>query len=196
VKIEPTPLAGLYVIEPRVFNDARGWFMETYQELGYAQAGLDARMVQANHSHSRRGTVRGLHFQHPQGQIKLVRVVQGEVFDAVVDIRRGSPTFGQSFSVMLSAENRRQLWVPLGFAHGFCVTSGTADFVYLCSDFYAPSAERGISWNDPAHGITWPDLGGDEGSLVVSAKDAVLPTLADLHAASPDLLPLWDGAAL
>ena len=119
-------------------------------------------------------------------------MVQGEVFDAVVDIRRGSPTFGQSFSVTLSAGNRRQLWVPHGFAHGFCVTSGTADFVYLCSDFYAPSAERGIRWNDQANGIAWPDLGGDEGSLVVSAKDAVLPTLADLLAASPDLLPLWD----
>ena len=195
MKIEPTPLAGLYVIEPRVFNDARGWFIETYHERSYGQAGLDARMVQANHSHSRRGTVRGLHFQHPHGQVKLVRVVQGEVFDAVVDIRRGSPTFGQSFSVMLSAGNRRQLWVPLGFAHGFCVTSGTADFVYLCSDFYAPSAERGIRWNDPANGIAWPDLGGAEGSLVVSAKDAVLPTLADLHASSPDLLPRWDGTS-
>jgi len=192
VKIESTPLASLYVIEPRVFNDARGWFMETFHELGYGQAGLDARMVQANHSQSRRGTVRGLHFQHPHGQIKLVRVVQGEVFDAVVDIRRGSPTFGQSFSVMLSAENRRQLWVPHGFAHGFCVTSETADFVYLCSDFYTPSAERGIRWNDQANGIAWPDLGEDEGSLVVSAKDAVLPTLAELLAASPDLLPLWD----
>ena len=192
MKIESTPLAGLYVIEPRVFNDARGWFMETFHELGYGQAGLDARMVQANHSQSRRGTVRGLHFQHPHGQVKLVRVVQGEVFDAVVDIRRGSPTFGQSFSVTLSAGNRRQLWVPHGFAHGFCVTSEIADFVYLCSDFYTPSAERGIRWNDQANGIAWPDLGGDEGSLVVSAKDAVLPTLADLLAASPDLLPLWD----
>ena len=126
MKIESTPLAGLYVIEPRVFNDARGWFMETFHELGYGQAGLDARMVQANHSQSRRGTVRGLHFQHPHGQVKLVRVVQGEVFDAVVDIRRGSPTFGQSFSVTLSAGNRRQLWVPHGFAHGFCVTSETS----------------------------------------------------------------------
>ncbi len=192
MKIESTPIAGLYVIEPRVFNDARGWFMETFNELGYGQAGLDARMVQANHSHSRRGTVRGLHFQHPHGQIKLVRVVQGEVFDAVVDIRRGSPTFGQSFSVVLSGENRRQLWVPLGLAHGFCVTSETADFVYLCSDFYTPSTERGIRWNDPANGVAWPDLGGDEGSLAVSAKDAALPTLADLHTAAPDLLPLWD----
>lgn len=194
VNVVPTPLPGLFVIEPRVFLDARGWFLESYNQRAFAVAGLNATMVQANHSHSRRGTVRGLHFQHPHAQVKLVRVVQGEVFDVVVDVRRGSPTFGRSFAVTLSAENQRQLWVPVGFAHGFCVTSDTADFTYMCSDFYAPSTERGIRWDDPALGIPWPTVTGDEASLVVSPKDHALPTLVDVLASHPDYLPEWDGA--
>lgn len=193
VNVVPTPLPGLFVIEPRVFPDARGWFLESYNERAFAAAGLNATMVQANHSHSRRGTVRGLHFQNPHPQVKLVRVVQGEVFDVVVDVRRGSPTFGQSFSVTLSAANQRQLWVPIGFAHGFCVTSEAADFTYMCSDFYAPSTERGVLWDDPALGISWPTVVGDDATLVVSPKDQALPTLAEVLASHPDQLPQWGG---
>jgi dTDP-4-dehydrorhamnose 3,5-epimerase len=191
VNVVPTPLPGLFVIEPRAFQDARGWFLESFNERAFGAAGLNATMVQANHSHSRLGTVRGLHFQNPNPQIKLVRVVQGEVFDVVVDVRRGSPTFGRSFSVTLSAANRRQLWVPVGFAHGFCVTSDAADFTYMCSDFYAPAKERGIRWDDPALQIAWPTIAGDGEALVVSPKDQALPTLAEVLASDPDHLPEW-----
>lgn len=191
VNVVPTPLPGLFVIEPRAFQDARGWFLESFNERAFGAAGLNATMVQANHSHSRLGTVRGLHFQNPNPQIKLVRVVQGEVFDVVVDVRRGSPTFGRSFSVTLSAANRRQLWVPVGFAHGFCVTSDAADFTYMCSDFYAPATERGIRWDDPALQIAWPTIAGNGEALVVSPKDQALPTLAEVLASDPDHLPEW-----
>lgn len=191
MNVVPTPLPGLFVIEPRSFQDARGWFLESYNERTFGAAGLNATMVQANHSHSRFGTVRGLHFQNPNAQVKLVRVVQGEVFDVVVDVRRGSPTFGRSFSVTLSAANRRQLWVPVGFAHGFCVTSDAADFTYMCSDFYAPTTERGIRWDDPALRIAWPTVAGDDEALVVSPKDQALPTLAEVLASHPDHLPEW-----
>lgn len=191
VNVVPTPLPGLFVIEPRAFQDARGWFLESFNERAFGAAGLNATMVQANHSHSRLGTVRGLHFQNPNPQIKLVRVVQGEVFDVVVDVRRGSPTFGRSFSVTLSAANRRQLWVPVGFAHGFCVTSDAADFTYMCSDFYAPATERGIRWDDPALQIAWPTIAGNGEALVVSPKDHALPTLAEVLASDPDHLPQW-----
>lgn len=194
VNVVPTPLPGLFIIEPRVFPDARGWFVESYNQRAYADAGLHATMVQANHSHSRRGTVRGLHFQNPHPQVKLVKVVQGEVFDVVVDVRRRSPTFGKAFAVTLSAENQRQLWVPVGFAHGFCVTSEAADFTYMCSDFYTPSAERGILWDDPALAISWPTVVGDDATLVVSAKDQALPTLAEVLASNPDHLPEWGEA--
>ncbi|NCA13595.1 MAG: dTDP-4-dehydrorhamnose 3,5-epimerase [Proteobacteria bacterium] len=191
MNVVPTPLPGLFVIEPRAFQDARGWFLESFNERAFGAAGLNATMVQANHSHSRLGTVRGLHFQNPNPQIKLVRVVQGEVFDVVVDVRRGSPTFGRSFSVTLSAANRRQLWVPVGFAHGFCVTSDAADFTYMCSDFYAPAKERGIRWDDPALQIAWPTIAGNGEALVVSPKDQALPTLAEVLASDPDHLPEW-----
>lgn len=191
MNVVPTPLPGLFVIEPRAFQDARGWFLESFNGRAFGAAGLNATMVQANHSHSRLGTVRGLHFQNPNPQIKLVRVVQGEVFDVVVDVRRGSPTFGRSFSVTLSAANRRQLWVPVGFAHGFCVTSDAADFTYMCSDFYAPATERGIRWDDPALQIAWPTIAGDGEALVVSPKDQALPTLAEVLASDPDHLPEW-----
>lgn len=191
MNVVPTPLPGLFVIEPRAFQDARGWFLESFNERAFGAAGLNATMVQANHSHSRLGTVRGLHFQNPNPQIKLVRVVQGEVFDVVVDVRRGSPTFGRSFSVTLSAANRRQLWVPVGFAHGFCVTSDAADFTYMCSEFYAPATERGIRWDDPALQIAWPTIAGNGEALVVSPKDQALPTLAEVLASDPDHLPEW-----
>lgn len=156
VKFIETDLPGVVVVEPSAPEDVRGWFMETYHRQRFAAAGLAAEFVQDNHSRSSRGTLRGLHFQHPHGQVKLLRVVRGEVFDACVDVRQGSPTFGRAFWTTLSEENRRQLWVPAGFAHGFCVVSESADLVYKASDFYSPGDERGISWDDPALGIPWP----------------------------------------
>ncbi len=133
-----TPLPGVRIIEPKVFGDSRGFFMETWQQARYAEAGLPERFVQDNLSYSQRGVLRGLHFQNPNGQGKLVYVLQGEVFDVAVDVRLGSPTFGQSVSVLLSADNKRQFYVPPGFAHGFCVTSETALFTYKCTELYAP----------------------------------------------------------
>ncbi len=154
--------------------------METYHRRRFAEAGLDAQLVQDNHSHSLRGTLRGLHFQHPHGQVKLLRVVRGEVFDACVDVRRGSPTFGQAYWTVLSEENRRQLWVPSGFAHGFCVLSETADLVYKTSDYYSPEDERGISWDDPTLGIPWP-----VDRPLLSPRDARLPRLAAAEGLPP-----------
>jgi dTDP-4-dehydrorhamnose 3,5-epimerase len=175
-----TDLPGVVLVEADVFDDARGWFVEVYHQPKFAAAGLSAGFVQDNHSHSVRGTLRGMHFQHPHGQVKLVRVVQGEVFDAVVDVRRGSPTFGRATWVVLSGHNRRQLWVPAGFAHGFCVLSETADFVYKCSDVYSPGDERGVRWDDPALGIPWPVA-----APIVSDRDGRLPLLSDVDAALP-----------
>jgi dTDP-4-dehydrorhamnose 3,5-epimerase len=163
------------LVEPTVYEDPRGWFMESYHRERFVEAGLVERLVQDNHSRSVRGTLRGLHFQYPRGQVKLVRVVRGEVFDACVDVRRGSPTFGRAFWTVLSDENRRQMWIPAGFAHGFCVLSETADFVYKCSDFYSAADDRGILWNDPSLGIPWPVQ-----DPLVSEKDARLPRLADV----------------
>lgn len=163
-----TELPGLVLVEPKVFGDARGFFLETYQEQRYAELKIGPRFVQDNLSRSRRGTLRGLHFQceHPQG--KLVQVLRGEVFDVAVDLRRSSPTFGRSYGVILNEDNRRQLFIPPGFAHGFCVLSETADFFYKCTDFYFPQFERTLLWNDPALAINWPDLGGPP---LLSAKD-------------------------
>jgi dTDP-4-dehydrorhamnose 3,5-epimerase len=169
-----TDLPGIVVVEPDVRDDPRGWFFEVYQRQKFASAGLAADFVQDNQSHSIQGTLRGMHLQHPHGQVKLVRVVRGEVFDAVVDVRRGSPTFGKAYWTVLSEANRRQLWIPTGFAHGFCVLSETADFAYKCSDFYSPADERGFRWDDPAVGIPWPVA-----APILSAKDAQLPCLAD-----------------
>ena len=151
-----TDIPGVLIIEPRVFGDERGFFMETWQQRRYAEAGLPEQFVQDNISFSRRGILRGLHYQHPQGQGKLVYVLQGEVYDVAVDIRADSPHFGRSVALTLSAENRRQFYIPPGFAHGFCVTSDTALFVYKCTEFYNPALEGCVRWNDPQVGIKWP----------------------------------------
>ncbi len=170
----PTPLNGVLHIKPRVFRDGRGFFFETYHEKRYWEAGIRAKFVQDNHSFSQYGTLRGLHYQlkHPQG--KLVRVTRGEVFDVAVDIRTGSPSFGQWYGTTLSADNNYQLYVPPGFAHGFCVLSPTADFLYKCTDFYTPSDEYSILWNDPEIDINWPI-----DAPILSSKDAAAPRLKD-----------------
>jgi dTDP-4-dehydrorhamnose 3,5-epimerase len=156
MNILPTAIPDVVLIEPRVFEDGRGFFMETYHKLGFRELGLDVEFVQDNHSRSVFGTLRGLHYQiiHPQG--KLCRVVRGEVFDVAVDLRRDSPTFGRWVGERLSDENRRQMYVPPGFAHGFCVLSETADFLYKCTDYYHPEHERTLLWNDAEVGIEWP----------------------------------------
>lgn len=149
-------LPGVLIIEPQVFGDARGFFMESWHQARYEQAGLPARFVQDNVSYSARGTLRGLHFQNPNSQGKLVHVLQGEVFDVAVDIRVGSPTFGRWMGITLSGNNKRQVYLPEGFAHGFCVTSEYALLAYKCTNFYNPQAECSLLWNDPDIGIDWP----------------------------------------
>jgi dTDP-4-dehydrorhamnose 3,5-epimerase len=166
----PTDIPDVLLIQPKVFGDARGFFMESWNERAFTRLGISAHFVQDNHSRSARGVLRGLHYQIKQPQGKLVRVVAGEIFDVVVDIRRSSPTFGRKVTVRLSAAEHRMLWVPPGLAHGFCVMSDMADVLYKSTDFYAPEHERTILWNDPALGIGWP-LGGNEPLL--SAKDKV-----------------------
>jgi dTDP-4-dehydrorhamnose 3,5-epimerase len=151
-----TKLPGVLIFEPKVFGDSRGFFMETWNKQRYEEAGITGNFVQDNLSYSSYGVLRGLHFQNPNAQGKLVYVIEGEVFDVAVDIRVGSPKFGQWVGVTLSSENKRQFYVPEGFAHGFCVTSETALFAYKCTDIYNPSAEGGILWNDPDIGIEWP----------------------------------------
>ena len=172
MEVVATPLPGVYRITPRVFQDTRGFFLETWQASRYAEVQVPGPFVQDNHSRSTYGTLRGLHYQlqHPQG--KLVWAVQGEVFDVAVDIRRGSPTFGQWYGAILSGENHQQLYIPAGFAHGFCVLSPTADFCYKCTDVYAPGDEYGLRWDDPRLAIAWPVT-----TPLLSAKDAVYPTL-------------------
>jgi dTDP-4-dehydrorhamnose 3,5-epimerase len=167
VQILTTEIPGVLIIEPDVFGDSRGFFMETWHAKKYAERGLDVSFVQDNHSRSSAGVLRGLHYQLEQPQGKLVRVASGAAFDVAVDIRKGSPTFGQWVGVELSSDNHRQLYVPPGFAHGFCICSEHADFIYKCTDFYAPQYEHGILWNDPDIGIDWP--GGD---FLISEKDA------------------------
>jgi dTDP-4-dehydrorhamnose 3,5-epimerase len=149
-------IEGLLLIEPRVFSDARGFFLESWNERRYRESGITAAFVQDNLSFSRRGTLRGLHFQNPTAQAKLVSVLQGEVFDVAVDVRRSSPTFGRWHGVNLSAENKRQFFIPPGFAHGFAVLSETALFFYKCTEFYTPQHEATIAWNDPDIGVRWP----------------------------------------
>lgn len=156
MKVLPCDLEGLLLIEPRVFGDARGFFLETWNERRYSEAGIRGPFVQDNLSFSRRGAVRGLHFQNPSAQGKLVYVLQGEVFDVAVDLRRSSPTFGCWYGVTLSADNKRQLYIPPGFAHGFAVVSETALFAYKCTAFYAPEHETTLLWNDPDLAIPWP----------------------------------------
>ena len=156
MKITETSIPDVKLIEPKVFGDERGFFMETWNEKAFREAGITASFVQDNHSRSVKNTLRGLHYQIKQPQGKLVRVTRGEVFDVAVDLRANSPTFGQWIGEYLSEENKRMLWVPPGFAHGFLVTSETADFQYKCSDFYAPQHERSIHWGDSDLGISWP----------------------------------------
>lgn len=175
MKVHPCELEGLLLIEPDVFGDSRGFFLESYNRRRYRDAGIDFEFVQDNFSLSRRGTLRGMHFQNPQPQGKLVSVCQGEVFDVAVDIRRDSPTFGRWFGVTLSAENRRQLFVPPGFAHGFVVTSEQALFHYKCTDFYAPKSELGFRWDDPDVGIKWPVE-----NPILSQRDSAAAFLKDL----------------
>ena len=165
-----TAIPDVKIIEPRVFGDERGFFMETWNEKAFREAGIEATFVQDNHSRSVKGTLRGLHYQIKQPQGKLVRVTRGEVFDAAVDLRKNSSTFGQWVGETLSEENKRMLWVPPGFAHGFLVTSETADFQYKCTDFYAPEYERAIIWNDPVLYIDWP-LDVLRNSPLLSEKD-------------------------
>lgn len=176
MKITPTAIPDVLLLEPRVFADDRGFFMETWQRQKFAAAGIDFDFVQDNHSRSVRGTLRGLHYQIRQPQGKLVRVTVGEVFDVAVDLRRSSPTFGQWVGEYLSAENKRLLWVPPGFAHGFYVTSEVAEFQYKCTDYYAPEHERCVRWDDPDLAIDWP-LGRDV-EILQSMKDQAAPTLA------------------
>jgi dTDP-4-dehydrorhamnose 3,5-epimerase len=173
----PTTIPAVILIQPKVFGDERGFFMETYQSQRFAAAGIATDFVQDNHSRSRQGTLRGLHYQIQQAQGKLIRAIVGEIYDVAVDIRRGSPTFGQSVSVILSAENKQQLWVPAGFAHGFYVVSDFAEITYKTTDFYAPPWERSILWNDPALGIEWPVPAGQ--TPLLSPKDVQGKLLRD-----------------
>lgn len=160
IKVTSLPIEGLYIIEPAVHPDGRGYFMETYNQNDMREAGLDMTFVQDNQSMSTKGVLRGLHFQlnHPQG--KLVRTIRGNVFDVAVDLRPGSKTFGEWYGVALSEENKKQFYIPEGFAHGFLVLSDVAEFVYKCTDFYHPGDEGGIAWNDPEIGIEWPEVVG------------------------------------
>jgi dTDP-4-dehydrorhamnose 3,5-epimerase len=170
VKITPTALAEVLVVEPRVFGDERGFFFESWNARSFAEAGIPAKFVQDNHSRSARGVLRGLHYQIAQPQGKLVRVVRGSVFDVAVDIRRSSPTFGRWVGVELSADNRKMLWVPPGFAHGFLSLEDGTEFLYKCTDFYAPDHERTILWSDRQIGIDWPLPPGVSPAL--AGKDA------------------------
>ena len=164
-----TPIKDVYVIEPTVFGDNRGYFMETYQYEAFKEAGLDMVFVQDNQSKSKKGVLRGLHFQTQNSQGKLVRVVSGEVFDVAVDLRQGSETFGKWYGVVLSAENKKQFFIPKNFAHGFVVLSDYAEFAYKCTDFYHPNDEGGIKYDDPDIGVEWPIPEGTE--LIMSDKD-------------------------
>lgn len=180
MNIQATGFQGLCVLSPSVFADSRGYFFESYNQAVFAQSGLDYVWVQDNQSHSTHGVIRGLHFQQaPYAQTKLIRVLQGEILDVVVDLRRGEPSFGKTFSIVLSSTNKLQLLVPRGFAHGFSVLSETADVLYKCDQVYHKQAESGIVFNDPALSIDWqlPD-----NEMIVSEKDLILPTFRDADA--------------
>jgi dTDP-4-dehydrorhamnose 3,5-epimerase len=174
MKVSETALPGVLLIEPRVFSDERGFFLETFAPARYQAHGLPAQFAQDNLSRSVRGTLRGLHFQEPNAQGKLVQVTRGTVFDVAVDVRRGSPTFGRWIGMELLGDVPRQLWIPPGFAHGFCVTSDSADFSYKCTTPYAPESERCIRWDDPTLAIAWPVA-----QPLLSRQDAAAPTLAE-----------------
>ena len=174
MRVSATDLAGVTLIEPKVFGDDRGFFMESWNMRVFAAAGIDATFVQDNHSRSRKGVLRGLHYQIDHAQGKLVRCVAGEVFDVVVDLRRSSPRFGRSIGLTLSAQNQRMLWIPPGFAHGFLAMSDLADFLYKTTDYWYPEHERTLLWNDSALGIAWPL----SGAPILAAKDAAGTPLA------------------
>lgn len=175
ITVTQTPLPGVVIVEPRVFDDERGFFMESFNAEDFAEAGLPTRFVQDNHSRSTRGVLRGLHYQYPAWQGKLVRTLVGELFDVAVDIRRGSPHFGEWFGLILSAENRKQFYVPPGFAHGFCVLSDVCEMAYKCTSLYVPDDDACVLWNDPDIGIEWPIE-----NPILSEKDAAAPALAAL----------------
>ncbi len=175
MNIIETPLPGVLLIEPQLFGDERGFFMESWNRRAFASRGLDLEFVQDNHSRSARGVLRGLHYQVHEPQGKLVRVVSGAVFDVAVDLRRSSPNFGRWVGYELSADNKRMLWVPPGFGHGFLVLYETADFLYKTTAYYAPQWDRGVRWNDPDIGIDWPL----DGAPTLSAKDEAAPWLRD-----------------
>jgi dTDP-4-dehydrorhamnose 3,5-epimerase len=183
IKFNTTSLPGVILIEPQVFEDPRGFFMETFHKKKYAVEGIDRVFVQDNHSHSKQGTLRGLHYQLRHAQGKLIYVVAGEVFDVAVDIRCGAPTFGKWSGTYISAENKRQLYIPEGFAHGFSVLSETADVIYKCTDFYTPGDEYGIFWADPTIDIDWKIE-----SPVLSKKDSQNPELSQV---AKELLPVY-----
>lgn len=185
MKVTKTKLPGLVVIDPDVFGDARGFFLETWAQHRYAEAGVPEVFVQDNLSKSRAGVLRGLHLQHPFGQGKLVQVLQGEVFDVAVDVRVGSPSFGQWYGCHLSADNHRQMYIPPGFAHGFAVLADDTLFAYKCTEAYHRETELGVAWNDPAIGIEWPLQ-----DPVLSAKDAAYPRLSEIP---EDELPRFEG---
>ncbi len=177
MKVTPTGFCEVLLLEPRVFGDARGFFYESWNEREFERTGIRARFVQDNHSRSGRGVLRGLHYQIRQPQGKLIRVVAGEIFDVAVDIRRSSPTFGRWEGVRLNAESHKMLWIPVGFAHGFCVLSDFAEILYKATEFYAPEDERCILWNDPDLHIDWPL----PGTPVLSAKDVAGTRLRDVE---------------
>ncbi|MDT8302098.1 MAG: dTDP-4-dehydrorhamnose 3,5-epimerase [Sedimentisphaerales bacterium] len=181
MKVKETKLPGVLILEPAVFTDERGFFLETWSSSRYEEAGVKGPFVQDNVSFSKKGVLRGLHFQYPQSQGKLVQVLAGEVVDVAVDIRQDSPTFGQWVSAILSNANHRQIYIPSGFAHGYCVTSQTAVFSYKCTDFYDPGSEGGIIWNDPDINIDWPME-----EPILSSKDTDYPRLKDIR---PEKLP-------
>ncbi|HOP46822.1 MAG TPA: dTDP-4-dehydrorhamnose 3,5-epimerase [Desulfobacteraceae bacterium] len=183
VKKSTTGIEGVILIQPDRFTDDRGFFSETYHEAKYKELGIAREFVQDNQSHSRKGVLRGLHYQLKNAQGKLVYVVTGEIFDVAVDIRRGSPSFGRWFGAYLSSKNNIQIFVPEGFAHGFCVLSETADVIYKCTDFYFPGDEYGVSWSDPDIGINWP-----LSSPILSEKDNKNPLL---HKIPEDFLPVY-----
>jgi dTDP-4-dehydrorhamnose 3,5-epimerase len=179
VKVHETPIAGMRLIEPQVFGDNRGFFIETWHALKFKEAGVDVDFVQDNHSRSTQWTLRGMHMQVEHTQGKLVRVTSGAVFDAVVDLRRGSPSFGRWWGAELSDRNHHMLWVPPGLAHGILVTSASADFLYKCTDIYSPSHERTLAWNDPTVGVDWPLPAGVTPKL--SAKDMTGQSFVDIE---------------
>lgn len=185
MKISETEIPGVLIFEPKVFEDDRGFFLETWRKDKYAEAGVKEDFVQDNVSFSMRGTLRGLHFQNPHGQGKLVQVLTGHIFDVAVDIRVGSPSFGKWVGIELSGEDRRQIYIPPGFAHGFCVMSETALFSYKCTDYYAAECDSGIVWNDPDIGIEWPIA-----DPVLSKKDAENPRLSQVTEKN---LPTYNG---